>query len=225
MAKSLLKQKAIELRRSGQSYSQIKKQLGVSKSTLSNWLQDMPLPPERIRELRDWNEVRIERYRETRRKSRESALRNIYESERSKIFPLSKREEFLCGLFLYWGEGSKRIEGSFSLSNTDYRMMRFFVHWTRDILEIPIGKIIVRLHLYSDMDVVTEQVFWSEALEIPLGHFKKPYLKKSNLAGLSYKNGFGHGTCNVIVNDAMLCKRILMGIRSIADALENQKGQ
>lgn len=221
MAKPILKQRAIELRKAGHSYSHIRQSLGVSKGTLSAWLEGLPLSPERIRELRDWNEVRIEHYRETKRKKREAILREIYDEESLKIFPLSKREEFLCGLFLYWGEGTKRLDSSFSLSNTDYRMVRFFVHWIRSAFEVPLDKIIVRLHLYSDMDVAREQSFWSRTLKIPISQFRKPHIKSSTLAELSYKNGFGHGTCNIIVNDAMLCKRILMGMKSIADTFGN----
>ena len=34
----------------------------MSKSSLSLWLQNMPLPEKRLRELRDWNATRIERF-------------------------------------------------------------------------------------------------------------------------------------------------------------------
>lgn len=49
MTKILEKQKAINLRKKGYSYSQIKEELGTSKSTLSAWLCDMPLSKERIK--------------------------------------------------------------------------------------------------------------------------------------------------------------------------------
>jgi hypothetical protein len=221
MAKRLLKQKAIELRKAGQSYSQIRQQLGVSKSTLSVWLEDLPLPEERIRELRDWSAVRIERYRETRRKNRETILCKVYDQEHSKIFPMSAREEFLCGLFLYWGEGLKVGRTYFSLSNTDFRMMRFFIYWAKSAMGVHPDKFVIKLHLYSDMDAKRERSFWSRTLGIPYSQFRKPYIKKSSLRGLTHKNGFGHGTCNVAVYDAMLCKRILMGLKSIGDTFGN----
>ena len=78
MAKNKLKQKAINLRLSGCSYSQIKDKIGVSKSTLSNWLDKYPLSNERIRELRDNSPKRIENYRNTMRRKRESRLSVIY---------------------------------------------------------------------------------------------------------------------------------------------------
>ena len=57
MAKRLLKQKAIELRKRGFSYSHIRKEVKVSKSTLSIWLAGMPLSRERINELRGENDI------------------------------------------------------------------------------------------------------------------------------------------------------------------------
>ena len=63
MAWRIDKNKAIKMRESGMSYSQIKAELGVSKSTLSLWLRDLPLSDTRLRELRDFNQVRIEKTR------------------------------------------------------------------------------------------------------------------------------------------------------------------
>lgn len=59
MARKLDKQRAILLRKRGYSYSQIKNKLGISKSTLSGWLYDIPLSEKRIRELRDLSPQRI----------------------------------------------------------------------------------------------------------------------------------------------------------------------
>ena len=41
--KNVLKTKAIKLRKDGASYGEIKKKLGISKSTLSYWLKDVLL--------------------------------------------------------------------------------------------------------------------------------------------------------------------------------------
>ena len=66
------REKAIKLRKQGKSYSQIKTIIGVNKGTLSYWLKDFPLEEKRLRELRDWNQVRIEHYRKTRTLKREN---------------------------------------------------------------------------------------------------------------------------------------------------------
>jgi transposase len=39
------KRQAVELRGKGMSYGLISEKLGISKSTLSNWLKDLPYTP------------------------------------------------------------------------------------------------------------------------------------------------------------------------------------
>ena len=78
MARIKDKSKAIELRKKGMSYSQIKAELGISKSTLSGWLSDMPLSEKRIKELRDFSPMRIERCRNTKMKKRQDRLDFVF---------------------------------------------------------------------------------------------------------------------------------------------------
>lgn len=215
MAKFKEKQIALELRKSGKSYSQIKQILKVSKSTLSLWLKDFPLSQNRIRELRDWNQERIEHYRETRNKKREELLKEIYKKEQKEILPISKRDLFIGGLFLYWGEGGKTSLSDLTLSNTDPAIIKAFVRWAGKCLNFDRKKIKIRLHLYLDMNIKKEIDFWSKALKINISQFRKPYIKKSNRNSITYKNGHGHGTCNVIIGNAILAKRVLMGLEVI----------
>ncbi len=215
MSRVIEKRKAINLRLKGASYSQIKTKLGISKSTLSNWLSDYPLSDERIKELRDLNPIRIEHFRNTMRKKREVKLSDLYDKAKRSIGLLSKRDLFIAGLFLYWGEGDK--SGSvFSVSNTDPNLIKFFMKWARS-LGVEENKFRVVLHLYSDMDEDREKKFWSNITNVSLDNFRKVYRKDSSLSGLTYKNGFRHGTCMVRVYDNKLARFILMGIKYIGD--------
>lgn len=212
MARRKDKEKAIQLRLKGMSYSQIKKELGLSKSTLSGWLADHPLSPERIRELRDLNPRRIENFRNTMRKKKEVRLAGVYKIVKKDIGELSKREIFLAGLFLYWGEGYKTAYTTTAIANTDPAMLRFFIKWLK-VINIPIDKVNVRIHIYSDMDGKESVGYWRTQLKLPKDCFSPVYIKKSKLAGLSYKNGFGKGTCNVLVYNRDLNEYVLEALR------------
>ena len=83
MARLVEREKALALRKQEMSYSQIKEILSVSKSTLSGWLKDFPLSKKRINALRGKNEKRIERYRETRRKTKEKSIASSITSNRN----------------------------------------------------------------------------------------------------------------------------------------------
>src|SRR3989338_8300785 len=119
MARLIERNKAIALRLTGMSYTEIKNKLGISKSTLHYWLKEYPLSDERIRDLRDWNAQRIERFRKTMQRKREGRIRDVNEYVQKRIGALSKREFFVAGLFLYWAEGSKTSQSTTALTNTD----------------------------------------------------------------------------------------------------------
>jgi hypothetical protein len=144
---------------------------------LSAWFENIPLSPERIKELKQNSAARIERYRNTMRIKRDGRQAKAFEKAARDISILSKREIILCGLFLYWGEGEKSNRATISLSNTEK--------------------------------------FWSEELGLPLECFRKPYIKKSNLAGLTYKNGFGHGTAMIRYGNKELQNYVSMALKYI----------
>lgn len=205
------KSEAIRMRREGASYSQIKEKIKVSKSSLSLWLHDMPLPEKRLRELRDWSAVRIEKFQNTMRDKRETRWAKVRERAAKDIRTLNKRELLIAGLFLYWGEGGKTMLASTSLSNTDPAMLRFFIHWLQT-LGVSKYRLRIHIHLYADMDIKTELHYWSKALDLPLTSFTKPYIKISNRSELSYKQKFTHGTCNVLYHNRDISEYVLMAI-------------
>lgn len=212
MTRFLDREKARALRAKGKSYSEIKQVLTVSKSSLSVWLNDMPLSREQIRLLRDINPRRIEHFRETMRQKREARLQCVSLKVRKDIGTLSRRDLFIAGLYLYWGEGTKSNRGDASIANTDPAVISVFLDWAR-MMGIPKSGMRVRLHLYTDMNVKQETLYWSKGLRIPLTQFRKPYIKKSSLSGLTYKTGYGHGTCNLHFGDTTQWEYISMALK------------
>jgi len=217
MARRKDKEKVLKLRFAGKSYAEIKKITGISKSTLSGWLHKFPLSPEQMKKVRDFNPRRIERFRDTMRRKREQKIGIAYNLVTKDIKFLTKREKFIAGFFLYWGEGGKTGRANVSLSNTDPAMPRFFIEWL-SLLGVPKEKIRVRLQLYSDMDVKKEVQFWVKKLSIPKKQFRKPHIKKSEKKGIGHRGGHGHGTCNIIYGSQPTSDYILMGLQYLREA-------
>ena len=214
--------KALKLRRKGMSYTQIKEIVLVSKSTLSTWLSKYPLSEERIYELRGGSQQRIERNRNTKARKRTEKLDAIYKVAKRDIGTLSKKELFLAGLFLYWGEGTKSARDVTAFTNTDPAMILFFIAWIQS-LGIPKNKLKVRLHLYKDMNIKKQINFWSNKLNIPEQNFNKPYVKDSLFSSLTYKNSFGQGTCSIVYGNSDLHNRVMMSLKYIREiALEGR---
>ena len=216
MAKRELKARALEMRMQQMSYSQIKAALGVSKGTLSIWLQDYPLSRERINELRGWSERRIEKCRETKALKKRTRLEGVYERAAKDISTLSEREMFIAGLFLYWGEGSKTQNTLTAISNTDPAVLIFFIKWL-EMFGVPREKLKVCIHLYQDMDAEAELNYWSEVLDLPRTAFRKPYIKSSSRSGLTYTQRFTHGTCNILYGNRDVSEYVHACLESIRD--------
>ena len=213
MAKYKDRDLAISLRKQGMSYSQIKEHLNVSKSSLSLWLQKYPLSQKRLGELRDHSEKRIENFRNTMRLKREVRLDKIFLKAKADVGGLSKRDIFIGGIFLYWGEGSK-TRGSLTVTNTDPSVLKFFIKWLESV-GVGADRLKVNLHLYKDMDIVKEVDFWSKILSISRKQFRRPYIKETESKSISYRNGFGHGTCSVILENKEMADYMLSCLRYI----------
>ena len=133
MARIEDRRKAIELRKSGKTYSEIRRGLDIPKSTLSNWLSKYPLTKEQLssikRATKRNKEIATEKCRFTKQKKREQRLAKVYSRQKKNLLPLSLKEIYLAGLFLYCGEGSKSLKRAVSLSNTDPRLIKFYLFW------------------------------------------------------------------------------------------------
>lgn len=219
MANRVLREEVTKLRLQGYTYGQIKRSLGVSKSTLSNWLANLPLNEKQLASLAKNTELTIdvgrEKFIETAKNKRLKRLKEVLDNQKKEFLPLTDKELFLAGVFLYWGEGEKR-RGPISISNTDPKLVKFALYWMIHSLKIPKEKIRANLHLYRDMSIVESIKFWSGILDIPKSQFRKPYIKKTTREGMTYKS-FGHGTCKLYAGSVSLSEKIAMTIKSISD--------
>ena len=131
-----------------------------------------------------------------------------------EVGTFTPRELFIAGFFLYWAEGGKTKPYNITLSNTDPSMLRFYLKWVYS-LGVPKEKIKVRLQLYSDMNIEKEIQFWTKKLALKSAQFRKPYIKETRLASLTQK-GFGHGTCNISVDDRDISEYVMQGLKYTA---------
>lgn len=216
MVRVVDREKARTLRAKGKSYSEIREELNIGKSTLSGWLRDMPLTKAQMRKLRDINPRRIENFRTTMRVKREGRLNQAYIQAKNDIGKLTRRDLFIAGLYLYWAEGTKSALGRIAMTNTDPSVLKAFLDWCK-LMRIPHAKLRVKLHLYKDMNIEEETRFWSQTLAIPNPQFRKPYIKKSRLSDIIYKSGYGHGTCNIIFDNVPMWEYITMALKYIRE--------
>ena len=120
MAKRLERQKVIALRQQGMTYSEIRSRLDIAKSTLSDWLRKYPLTEAQLHALETNRTRRIFLAREkttiTKQLKYKKRLNDCLINQQKECLPLTKKELFLAGVFLYWGgKAEKHIKANLGL--------------------------------------------------------------------------------------------------------------
>lgn len=183
-----LKVRAIELRRQGNTYSEILKVIPVAKSTLSLWFHDVGLAEHQKQRI---TEKRIEGQKNaavSRRNKRIKTQNHIWSTAEDEIGKLSRRDLWLIGITMYWAEGSKekdwRPGSKFIFSNSDPRMIRAMVAWLREFAAISSDDLGFEIYLHEHKRMCLGSVikFWSRETGFPVSSFNKVYFKKNKIA-------------------------------------------
>ena len=150
------KEKAITLRKAGYSYSYIAAETGLTKSSLSYHLANIPYTPNGY--TNSLVQGAALRSAETRRTQKQLRI-DIVRSEAVKEFGrLGARDIFIAGIALYVGEGSK-TQNLVRLVNSDDGVINFFINWLQ-VLGVPKKHVMLRIHGYPDTNQVEAASFW-----------------------------------------------------------------
>jgi len=199
------KQLARQLRHAGYSYSEINKEVKVSKSTLSLWLRDIRLSDEQIKKL-EGRQISRHKAWEKKKKERIQKTKKILSSSMREADDLIDNPLFLSGLMLYWAEGTKYSE-AINFSNSDPIMIQLIMKWFREICNVPESKFRINLHIHELHIRKDVEKYWSQLTGIPLSQFHKSYIKPTSLK--HRKNILYEGTCLIRISDVNLFRRIM----------------
>lgn len=187
ISKSAEKEKAIELRKSGKTYSEILKIVPVSKSSLSLWLQNVGLAKKQKHRLTEKKRLAGLRGGAARKRQRIEVSSDIISKAEKEIGAISDREFWLLGIMLYWGEGSKEKEyrpgSGVEFTNSDPFMLRYFITWLYKIFKLREGDIEVEIYIheiyYHRIKLIKQ--YWSKVTGLSLGKFDKVYFKRHTI--------------------------------------------
>ncbi len=207
-------EKAVQLRNSGKSYSQITKELGVVKSTLSGWLKDLPTSQHIVfTNRKEWlAKIQPMGVRAIKEK-RQLEINNIIKKVNSEVeqwnFLNDKQVQNAFLSLLYWAEGQKLPErGSpMKFANTDPRLILLFVKMLKNCYNIDPKKIRVRLYLHWYHKEKEVKNFWKELLNIEDSQFYRVYRKKRSKQKRFRKNSMG--ICFVVYQSVDLRQEIM----------------
>ena len=210
---SVLKSKAIYLRRSGFLYSEIATELNISKSTAHLWTSKIDLNEVEIRNLQDRllgvkrnhvkNLVKANALRQKQLDlSIESSARKVVSKAR-----LNSEHTKLLAAIMFWCEGGKDTRSGIRFMNSDPVMVKAFLSLLRNSFELEEARFKALVHLHSYHNPRRQLIFWSKVTGIPRTQFYKPYLKLNS--GKNKRENYP-GCISVRYSDSSLGKLLKM---------------
>ena len=160
---------ARELRASGMTVPDIAATLGVSKSSVSLWVRDVPTPPMVRRRTRSHTE-----HPHKVRAREEVAAMDALGVER--LGQLSEQAFLAAGAALYAGEGGKGPQWGVRFANTNPDYVEFHLRWLRHFFDIDESRLRGRIYLHEELDLQAATSFWSGRLGIPACQFGQPQI-------------------------------------------------
>lgn len=188
---NLLKEKAINLRRRGLSYSDILQQIPVAKSTLSLWLRAVNLSKKQKQKLTEKKLIAARRGAAQRKNQRLILTQKIKKLAEEEMPELNKSHFWLAGIMLYWAEGTKQKEYNVSqqtqFSNSDYKMIKLFIKWLKEIIKIPEKDIAFEIYIHKTTNLKDALSWWAKI--IPCNRKKiRVYFKKHKIKDTNRRN-------------------------------------
>lgn len=182
-----LKERAIELRKQGLTYSEILERIKVAKSTLSSWLHSVGLAKHIQQRITEKKRLAALRGALARKNTRIALTQRIFREARSDVSNITDRELWLMGIMLYWAEGSKEKDhnpgSGVQFSNSDPGMIRLFLIWLLGVCKVQKNQIVFEIYIHenSKNDVSKARYYWAQATGFPVQSFNRVYFKRNKI--------------------------------------------
>ena len=167
------REEVFKLRKEGHSYNHISQRTGVSKSTLSGWLFNVPYTPNKIT-IDRINKARVTSNK-VKTKIKIESIERAGKEAKKEVGEITKRDLFMLGIGIYIGEGAKTND-IVRIINADPKIIKLAVKWFEEVCNLPRENFRIKLHVYPDNDLEQCIKFWSNASGIPSKQFQKTYI-------------------------------------------------
>jgi transcriptional regulator with XRE-family HTH domain len=179
MAKPVQKLHARSLRKHGISIKKIAEKLNVSAGSVSNWCRDIELSAKQLalleKQAKDPFYGKRALYLAKLKKKQDYKIAKLIREGSKEIGKLTRRELFLVGVALYWGEGFKK-DKQVGIANQDPYVIRMFIKWLQVCFGVKTSDLIARvtINITHKSRIEDIQRYWSNQIRIPMQEFRKP---------------------------------------------------
>lgn len=84
-------------------------------------------------------------------------------------------------------------------------------------MEVDRSKVHIALHLYENMNIEAETLFWENITNLSKQQFYKTQVRKVKKRSFGYREPQRHGTCSVIFDNVEKKREIMMAIKAFLD--------
>src|SRR5690348_8382077 len=172
------------LREQGYDYNRIAAALGVSKSSVSLWVRDLPRTGRlSYEECRKRAAEGARRYWEAERPAREAKRQAIRATAAAEIGALTERELLIAGAIAYWCEGAKNKpylrHDRVVFMNSDPGLIMFFLRFL-EAAGVGRDRLIYRVQIHESADIAAAEQFWLALTGAAPDQFRQTTLKRHN---------------------------------------------
>ena len=216
------KGEAFVLRRAGKSYSEISRELGIPKSTLSNWFKGVDFSRAIRDELAKRAAKESGRRLRTLARTRGIALSVLYEraeTEARKDMRLFRNLPlFVAGIALYRSAGDLTSRHLVRLHSTDPALVKLFAAFLTELCSLPPEKMALVLHLREGVSERLCKRHWKA--QTGIAKFHKTQLLAGRL-GRSERNSAAYGRATLVVSHSYLKRKIRVWIDHLPEMVLN----
>lgn len=218
------KNKAIKLRKLGNSYQQISSILKAPKSTLSYWLKDVEISQiakSKIQSRRCSTGIAklIERNK-AQTVLAEKKHKELEEEGKKEAKKLYSDSLFVLGVSLYWAEGYKQGAygskwKSIDFANADPKMIKIMVKFFIKFLKIKKSDIKIQIMLHDSEGIDKAINFWHNITRVPKDNFIKTACSASKTSAKKITRKLEHGTIHLRINNVRQFFRLIGWIEGL----------
>jgi hypothetical protein len=209
---------ARRLRRLGWSVKEIERHLGVSRSSASLWVRDVPLTEEQIEALHRRSAASPGQLAGSTANAARGRARRRGAQREGRARARMIDHLHLAGCMLYWAEGDKGRH-AVRMCNSDPALLRLFVRFLRECYGAEDGRLTIACNLFADHIERQREIedYWLRTLGLPRSSLRKTIVNVySKYSQKKRKNKLPYGTCKVVYSDTRTVQSIYGAIQEYA---------
>jgi hypothetical protein len=189
---------------------EIARLIGVSLSSISGWVRDVPLTDEQRAALR-WRDPAVNGHRKGAGANprRARIVRQTHQTDGRRLAQ-GAGALHAAGCMLYWAEGSRRKNGVV-FTNSDPAMVRYFADFLRSYYSVANEEFRVNCNRFADHVERQREIeqFWLDTLGVPRSCLRKSTVNVySKHSQKKRKNKLPYGTVRVCVHSTRIVQSI-----------------